>query len=261
VTDTAGGNIGTHVFNVTIVEREEFEDTAGSFIQDELAQTKDPAPAFVEVPEIEETALDGELRATVDQEQSLVAAPTATLEIGDSRTFLIHTDTAVPWDVPWSYVEPQRANRYDLESGSEIPETESIEKTADETVAITVAEMTSEEKADRITNALREALDLLTSDLDEAASSQFANAQAMMAAGHIGGATLSVGMLAWLFRAGSLLASVLSVMPLWTRMDPLPVLLAKKRREDDEAETDDEEEAAARILDGGRADRQSERGE
>jgi hypothetical protein len=59
---------------------------------------------------------------------------------------------------------------------------------------------------------------------------------------------MSAGVLAWISRSGSLLASVLSVMPLWTRMDPLPVLLAK-RRDDENEELDEAEAAAARILD------------
>ena len=58
-------------------------------------------------------------------------------------------------------------------------------------------------------------------------------------------------MLAWLLRAGSLMASVLSVMPLWTRMDPLPVLLAQRKKDEELDDADDEEAAAARILDPG----------
>jgi hypothetical protein len=108
------------------------------------------------------------------------------------------------------------------------------------------------------THALQQALDTLGSDLDDAAASQFAREQIAMAVGHFGGAGLSAGVLARLFRAGSLLASVLSVMPLWTRMDPLPVLLAKKRGDDEQDEIDDEEKEAARILDGGRTDRREE---
>ncbi len=62
---------------------------------------------------------------------------------------------------------------------------------------------------------------------------------------------MSAGVLAWLLRAGSLMASVLSVMPLWTRMDPLPVLLAKSRKDEELDNADEEEAAAARILDSG----------
>ena len=118
-------------------------------------------------------------------------------------------------------------------------------------------ELTDQEKADRIHELLNNALDQLNADLDETASTEFLRNNTTMVVGHIGGVSLSAGVLAWLFRAGTLLASVLSVMPLWARMDPLPVLLAKKRR-DDEDEVDEEEAAAARILDGTNTDRQPE---
>ncbi|NIU06024.1 MAG: DUF2341 domain-containing protein [Gammaproteobacteria bacterium] len=44
------------------------------------------------------------------------------------------------------------------------------------------------------------------------------------------GLTLSAGFLTYLLRAGSLLASALSTMPLWKGFDPLPVLAAGRRR-------------------------------
>lgn len=44
--------------------------------------------------------------------------------------------------------------------------------------------------------------------------------------------TLSVGSLTWLLRAGSLLTGLFSAIPMWSSMDPLPVLsLTRKERE------------------------------
>jgi hypothetical protein len=49
---------------------------------------------------------------------------------------------------------------------------------------------------------------------------------------------LSVGYVVWLARGGMLLASLLSSMPAWRAIDPLPVLAAF--RDDDEDNADDE---------------------
>jgi hypothetical protein len=49
---------------------------------------------------------------------------------------------------------------------------------------------------------------------------------------------LSVGYVVWLARGGMLLASLLSSMPAWRAIDPLPVLASF--RDDDEDEADDE---------------------
>ncbi len=68
----------------------------------------------------------------------------------------------------------------------------------------------------------------------------------------VGGSfVFSIGVTSWLFRASSLVSAVLSTMPLWKRLDPLPVLsLSGKERirkqklmraiEDDESQSDKE---------------------
>ena len=52
--------------------------------------------------------------------------------------------------------------------------------------------------------------------------------------------SLSAGFVSWVLRIGSLLASFMSVMPLWMQLDPLPVLgtAAQKRRKDEASEND-----------------------
>ena len=162
------------------------------------------------------------------------------------------------YQMHYSMEDEGRADRFEDEMILTIPEDEVLDEVAAEEFADAAIEMTDEEKAERITRALQQALDSLGSDLDEAAESQFAREQIVMVVAHMGGVGLSAGVLAWLFRAGSLLASVLSAMPLWTRMDPLPVLLAKKRREEIEDDMDDDEKEAARILDGSSASESEE---
>ena len=56
---------------------------------------------------------------------------------------------------------------------------------------------------------------------------------------------LSVGYVAWLLRSGVLLSSLLSSMPAWRVLDPLPVLAGKL---DDSEETD--EESLEAIIEG-----------
>jgi len=47
------------------------------------------------------------------------------------------------------------------------------------------------------------------------------------------GLFLSIGFVNWVFRGGSLAAAMLSTMPMWRGLDPLPVLLSRSRRDDD----------------------------
>ncbi|MDH3469473.1 MAG: hypothetical protein OES26_26915, partial [Gammaproteobacteria bacterium] len=44
------------------------------------------------------------------------------------------------------------------------------------------------------------------------------------------GLSLTVGYISWLISSGTLLASALASMPMWTKFDPLPILAGKKRR-------------------------------
>ena len=50
----------------------------------------------------------------------------------------------------------------------------------------------------------------------------------------LGSLSVTSGLIAWLLRGGSLAASFISAMPLWTGMDPLPVLNKSKKDEEDE---------------------------
>ncbi|MGH9893008.1 MAG: cadherin domain-containing protein, partial [bacterium] len=47
------------------------------------------------------------------------------------------------------------------------------------------------------------------------------------------GVVFSVGVVAWLLRGGSLLASLLSTVPLWRGLDPLPILANRRTKEDE----------------------------
>jgi hypothetical protein len=62
----------------------------------------------------------------------------------------------------------------------------------------------------------------------------------------VGGLGLTVGYVLWLLRGGALLTSLLSTLPAWRLIDPLPVLA---RVDEEEAEEDDDDAFAA-FLEG-----------
>lgn len=64
---------------------------------------------------------------------------------------------------------------------------------------------------------------------------------------------ISVGYIVWAIRGGSLLASMLSAVPLWSLLDPLPVLEftdkdTKRRKKRRQADVDPDEERVQSIF-------------
>jgi hypothetical protein len=93
------------------------------------------------------------------------------------------------------------------------------------------------------TDILWDKFDAFQQDLAEAIASQsdfqtlVVGTTAMVSTG------LTVGYVVWLLRGGSLLASVLSVMPAWRFLDPLPILETFV----DDSESDDREDTEDTI--------------
>ncbi|MCZ6828552.1 MAG: hypothetical protein O7F73_03005 [Gammaproteobacteria bacterium] len=112
---------------------------------------------------------------------------------------------------------------------------------------------------------LQFALDDLRDQLENAVKKDILRELMVTGAVRVTGATLSAGYLAWLLRAGPMVASLVASLPVWARFDPLPVLLTDPERkksdlaaEDEDDEAAEQEKAAARILDGsGEVDPQS----
>ena len=73
-------------------------------------------------------------------------------------------------------------------------------------------------------------------DRDEYLAYSKRSAKEVQAAGAALTTGLSVGYVLWLARGGVLVASLMSALPAWAMVDPLPVLAQMKRRDD---ETDD----------------------
>ncbi|AHI29966.1 Ig-like domain-containing protein [Marinobacter similis] len=75
-------------------------------------------------------------------------------------------------------------------------------------------------------------LDDMKRDLDEAAAAT-ANQEKMRAEVLLGAtAGLSVGVISWVLRAGSLIAGFMSIAPLWRQIDPIPVLGEEDQEKD-----------------------------
>ena len=101
--------------------------------------------------------------------------------------------------------------------------------------------------------ALADELYQLGADLDEALVDE---RQGQMRSDEVSigiSMSLTAGVVSWVLRGGSLLASFMTVAPLWRQIDPLPILSASDRREEKEKQEhddthDDEEDANAANL-------------
>ena len=93
-------------------------------------------------------------------------------------------------------------------------------------------------------------LDRMSHEMDKAVATE--QAQAKLTSEVMIGFTLSltVGFVSWLLRAGSLLASFMSVAPLWKQFDPLPVLGAAKKKKEDLTPEDEKDAKVEEIFAG-----------
>ncbi|MCX2980883.1 hypothetical protein EYC98_08400, partial [Halieaceae bacterium IMCC14734] len=126
--------------------------------------------------------------------------------------------------------------------------------TADYTLA---AQQQAQSEPQTAAETLLFALDDMREQLESSLAEQYSNELLMGGSARMAGVTLSAGYLAWLLRAGPLLASVAASVPTWARFDPLPVVLTNhdKQEEDFEELTEqnkldaEQEEAATYLLD------------
>ena len=90
--------------------------------------------------------------------------------------------------------------------------------------------------------ALWEAIDRMKQDIEGNSEQEL-----MAKLGKSTMAGLSAGFVVWLLRGGSLLAALLSAMPLWRRFDPLPIL-AYRRKTDEKKRRPRKDEDDAEAL-------------
>jgi hypothetical protein len=89
-------------------------------------------------------------------------------------------------------------------------------------------------------------LDKLREDVSRAALID----KAMIASTVAVSSGLSVGYVVWLIRGGVLMSTVLSSLPAWRLIDPLPVLAYMNRRSDDDDDESGRDESLESIVDG-----------
>ena len=92
---------------------------------------------------------------------------------------------------------------------------------------------------------LQRRLDALQDALRAKADAQ----QALLASGLVLGGGLSVGYVVWLVRGGVLASSMLSALPAWQMVDPLPVLAAARRDRPGQFAADDGDRNIERLFD------------
>ena len=59
---------------------------------------------------------------------------------------------------------------------------------------------------------------------------------------------LSVGYVIWCLRGGALVATLLTTLPLWRWLDPLPVLDEREREDDENKKQNDDDEERIRTM-------------
>jgi hypothetical protein len=92
------------------------------------------------------------------------------------------------------------------------------------------------------TQALWKQLDNLSKDLNSSAKESASTITVGTVAG-LSTTLLSVGYVIWAIRGGSLLVTLLTTLPLWRWLDPLPVLESYERRKHPRDESDKENDA------------------
>ncbi|MES9849037.1 MAG: hypothetical protein ABW145_11665 [Candidatus Thiodiazotropha sp.] len=100
-----------------------------------------------------------------------------------------------------------------------------------------------------VPEAIWHLLDSMNSEMSEHQGQQTSTDRIVVQSATFSTIALSAGYVAWLLRAGVLSASLLSFMPLWRQIDPLPVLSAHaKRRDVDQDHPPDEDPDEKRLA-------------
>ena len=113
----------------------------------------------------------------------------------------------------------------------------------DEEVAVGTQEFALSDVSITLSQEMLSALDLMRSNIDSSHQQEDALQNLVTRTGTAAALTLTAGFVTWLLRTGSMLATVFSTTPLWSRFDPIPVLAAVEEEEDkDQGRDKDEDE-------------------
>lgn len=102
--------------------------------------------------------------------------------------------------------------------------------------ARTLASVLASQDLNGLAAHLRRHLDGLREQLHDASQRR----QAALATGAVLSGGLSVGYVVWLLRGGALVGSMLSALPAWQLLDPMPILARPRRPGEDPAPPDDD---------------------
>ncbi|MGQ0667284.1 MAG: DUF4347 domain-containing protein [Nitrospiraceae bacterium] len=123
---------------------------------------------------------------------------------------------------------------------------------ADEEVRRAFGGQTLEKAPAPLSWAFRKTLNTLEEDLRRATDTSERNRQFVVGVTNMGGISLTAGVITWLLRSGSLLASLTATLPAWRHFDPLPVVLVgdrkRRKRKADMATAADHENKQFRGL-------------
>ena len=81
----------------------------------------------------------------------------------------------------------------------------------------------------QLSAAFQKPFRILEEDLRHDTDTSESNRQLIVHVANMGGITLTAGLITWLLRSGSLLASLTATLPAWRHFDPLPVVLVGNR--------------------------------
>ena len=122
----------------------------------------------------------------------------------------------------------------------------------DEEVKKTFAGETLDRAPAPLSEVFRKTLGFVEEDLRRATDMSDSHRQFVVRVTNIGGMTLTAGVVTWLLRAGSLLASLTATLPAWRHFDPLPVVLVggreRRKRKSDTAAAAEHENKQFRGL-------------
>ena len=243
VTDGDGATIGATDFTITINAPVPPPEPVSPL---ELVSEDDPDP------EDNTEEIEDELDEESDSEE-----PVEPGELAAESTVLVTAgagETAVSGVAPPVAGSPEfnqeRSKLHGPARSSLDPTLTEAKERAEDAEEETVEELEKLE-VNEISEVLKQALDQLGSDLDQVAEDEKLERIAASAGAKMSGATLSAGYVAWLLRAGPMLASALSSMPIWAKFDPLPVLIDSSQTQFTFEGMEQDSDEVTRILDDG----------
>ena len=123
---------------------------------------------------------------------------------------------------------------------------------AGEDVRRTFGGQTLEKAPVPLSAVFRKTLMVVEEDLRRATEMSESNRKFAVGITNMGGISLTAGVITWMLRSGSLLASLAATMPAWRHFDPLPVVLVgdrkRRKRKADMAAAADQENKQIRGL-------------